>query len=140
MKDETRELAIAHALAEFPREACGLIVVHKGREKYWPCRNVAEGDDHFLMAAEDFAAAEDHGTIVGVFHSHPNAAPDPSQADRASCEHTGLPWYIVGIPTKRWDEIKPCGYIAPLVGREFSHGVLDCYAIIRDGMKELAGI
>ena len=29
-------------------------------------------------------------------------------------------------------EIEPEGYEAPLVGREFSHGVLDCYSLCRD--------
>lgn len=140
MNETNRAAAIAHAKIAFPREACGLIIVENGRERYVECRNVAEGDDHFIISAEDYAACEDRGTIVGIFHSHPNAAPDPSQADLTSCENFGVPWYIVGIPTERWAEFKPSGYRAPLVGREFAHGVLDCYAIIRDGFREYVGI
>ncbi|WEU67280.1 C40 family peptidase [Xanthomonas phage JGB6] len=28
--------------------------------------------------------------------------------------------------------IEPSGYVAPLVGREFHHGILDCYTLVRD--------
>lgn len=32
----------AHALADYPREACGLVIVSKGKEHYIPCQNRAE--------------------------------------------------------------------------------------------------
>jgi cell wall-associated NlpC family hydrolase len=56
----------------------------------------------------------------------------PSQADLVACEGSGLPWFIMGYPSEQWEYIEPSGYIAPLVGRQWSHGVLDCYSIIRD--------
>lgn len=124
--------ALAHAKASYPREACGLVVVFNGRERYRPCTNAAQGDDHFTIPAEEFAAAEDAGEVVGVFHSHCNALPDPSEADRVACEASGLTWHIVGVPTERWFSFSPSGYVAPLVGRQFQHGVLDCFAIVRD--------
>ena len=36
--------------------------------------------------------------------------------------------------------LEPSGFVAPLVGRPFSHGVLDCYALIRDWYKQERGI
>lgn len=135
-----QEEAEAAARSGFPREVCGLVVVVKGRERYWPCNNRAEGDDHFIIDPSDYEAAEDVGEVVGVFHSHCNAPPEPSEADRVSCEASGLEWHIIGIPTGRWHSFRPSGYQAPLVGRQFQHGVLDCYALIRDWYKRERGI
>lgn len=140
MNDQTRQAAIDHARAEYPRESCGLVLVKRGKELFWPCRNIAEGSDNFCMHPEDYAAADEAGDILAVVHSHPDARPTPSQADLVACEASGLPWHIVGIPCLEWAEIKPSGYKAPLVGREWSHGVLDCYAIVRDWYDQERGL
>ena len=140
MNDETKALALEHARAEMPREACGLIVVQNGKERYWPCRNIAQNQQHFIMEAEDFAKAEDHGDVIGVFHSHPNGLPQPSEADKVGCELSGLPWHIVGLPSELWSYLEPSGYRAPLVGRPFVYGVLDCYTLVRDWYKETLNI
>ncbi len=124
--------AIEHGRREYPREACGLVVNIGGVDSYRSCANRAEGNDHFIIAPQDYADAEAVGDIVAVFHSHPNASAAPSEADRTSCEASGLPWHIVGIPSLAWGYCAPCGYRAPLIGRPFYHGVLDCYALIRD--------
>jgi proteasome lid subunit RPN8/RPN11 len=135
-----RDDALAHATAEMPREACGLVVVRKGREVYRPCRNLASGDDQFVIAPDDYEAAEAEGEVVGVVHSHVYIPAAPSQADLVGCERSGLPWHIVSVPTGAWHTFEPAGYVAPLVGRVFVHGVLDCYAIIRDWYQQERGI
>ncbi|MCX8016421.1 MAG: C40 family peptidase [Rhodocyclaceae bacterium] len=122
---------LAHAAREAPRECCGLAVVRRGRLKYWPCRNIA-GEAEFAIHPEDQAAAEDAGEVVAICHSHVYLPPQPSEADRVMCETTGLPWLIVSHPTGDWQMLEPCGYRAPLIGRPFVHGVLDCYALVRD--------
>ena len=140
MTPNTRDQIIEHAHKEYPRECCGLLVIYRGREVYIPCRNIGVGTDNFVIHPEDYAAADQLGEIVGVVHSHPNLSPEPSQADRVACEASGLPWHIVSIPNATWAEVYPNGYKAPLVGREWSHGVLDCYAIIRDWYDQERGI
>jgi cell wall-associated NlpC family hydrolase len=39
-----------------------------------------------------------------------------------------------------WHTFGPSGYVAPLLGREFVHGVHDCYALIRDWYEQERGI
>lgn len=65
-------------------------------------------------------------------HSHPYQPPVPSQADRVGCEASGVPWIILGWPSGVLQKICPTGYVAPLIGRVFCHGVLDCYTLVRD--------
>lgn len=130
-----------HAKECFPQEACGLIIVRKGRRVYIPCKNTAsENMDQFAISPEEYAKAEDQGEVVALFHSHPNASANPSEADLVACEASGLVWYILGLPSGVWRQIKPSGYIAPLVGREFYHGSLDCYTLIRDWYQQERGI
>jgi proteasome lid subunit RPN8/RPN11 len=139
MQDEPLAAFRAHSEREYPREACGLVVVVKGRQRYVPCANAAIGTEHFILPADEYADAETLGEIVALVHSHPDETATPSQADLVSCEASGLLWHIVSVRTVEGQPVAgelvtfaPTGYQAPLVGREFSHGVLDCYQLIVD--------
>ncbi|WP_230384747.1 lysis system i-spanin subunit Rz, partial [Burkholderia pseudomallei] len=57
------------------------------------------------------------------------------------CGRSGIAkWVIVSLGVQAdgsigiddWCEFEPGGYVARLVGRQFVHGVHDCYAIVRD--------
>lgn len=137
MVDLIRTAALKHAADCYPRESCGLVV--DGR--YWPCRNMAGATDHFILHPDDYAEADAAGTITAIIHSHPNEdVPKPSQADKVACEATGLPWHVVSYPIGKWAYIQPEGYQAPLLGRVWCHGVLDCYALIRDWYRQERGV
>lgn len=129
-----------HAAREYPRESCGVVVVARGRRRYLTCRNIAERNEHFVIAPEDYVAAEDAGEVVMIVHSHPGVPAIPSQADMVGIEKTGLPWLIVNWPTGAYTVTAPSGYVPPLIGREFAHGVLDCLTLIQDWYRTELGI
>lgn len=141
MREETKKAAFEWSLAHMPREACGVVVVgERGRESFIAIPNDYPDATGFLMNPRSYAEAADKGDIVAIVHSHPYGRAEASQVDKVSCERTGLPWHIVTVPDEAWVTIEPTGYQAPLIGREFTHGVLDCYSLVRDCFKEMKDI
>lgn len=134
---------MAHAAQEQPRECCGLIVQAKNPLSdeliYRPCHNLATAIEHFILDPTDYAQAEDAGDIIAVVHSHIYVSAEPSAADLVGIEKSSLPWLIVNWPTGVWTMTEPqkAAVSIPLEGREFVHGVHDCYGIVRDYYREL---
>jgi proteasome lid subunit RPN8/RPN11 len=124
----------------FPEEMCGFIVAKKRKPKFVQCENISEDPNSFVINPRDVIKAENIGKIITLVHSHCNKNPQPSQADLVECEKSMLPWLIVSLPSRTKYEFKPAGYEAPLIGRTFSHGVLDCYTLLRDYYKKELGI
>ena len=136
-----KDIALKHAKKDAPHEACGLLAVYKGKEKYFPCKNLAEDlEDQFIIDPDDWVKAEDAGEIIAVFHSHPNHPPTPSQADLVSCEYLDLPFYIVTPESEQWNYFEPSGYKKGLIGREWVWDVQDCWSLITDWYKEKKNI
>lgn len=134
-----------HAAAEFPHECCGLVVFWPklAHASYVPCANLepALQQDRFVLDPQAWADVEDAGgEVLAIVHSHPNASAHPSMADRVMCERSGLPWLIMGWPSGVMTRTDPTGWRAPLIGREFAHGTLDCYTLIRDYYEHELGI
>lgn len=135
---DVEALARAHALAEHPKESCGLVVVNS----YVPVANVAEDPErHFVMPADAWTA---HGRVQAVIHSHGADAPlAPSADDMQHQIATGVPWAITrtdGVaasPLLWWGDFR---LDEPLVGRTFVHGVTDCYGAIRSWMWQRRGV
>lgn len=130
----------AHYYEDYPNEMCGIVVIFKGRYKYIKCTNVASDRiNNFIIPPEEYAAAEDMGEIVCIVHSHTLLGPQPSQADLVSIEKLNIPFLIISADST-YTYTEPSGYIAPLYGRKFSHGILDCYSFVKDYYKLEFGI
>ncbi len=142
-KHEVLQQFIAHAIASYPNECCGLIV-DKGT-KYVPMRNVHEHPrNNFRMNMDDFRVFYEAGRVDALMHSHTGADNGhPSKQDMLAQQSMALPWGIVHIndhqdidgPFFFGDQVP----IAPLVGRKFRANVHDCYTLLRDVYRQELG-
>jgi [CysO sulfur-carrier protein]-S-L-cysteine hydrolase len=92
----------AHARAEEPNEACGLLALKDGvAERYIPARNAAASPYRFELETDPQNwFLEDEGYVLAVFHSHISSQPRPSRTD---VENIGLwqgrPYLILSLGT-----------------------------------------
>ena len=100
---EVRAALVAHAEAEAPNEACGLLLLRDGTaERYVAGRNGAASQYRFELELDDpeLWFAEDDGYDLAVFHSHLSSPPRPSRTD---VENIGLwegkPYLILTVRT-----------------------------------------
>jgi proteasome lid subunit RPN8/RPN11 len=83
----TRDVILAHAISEYPLEACGLLVGTGSRvHAAFPARNEAASARRFVAAPRDvwraMREAEAAGlAVIGVYHSHTNSEAYPSRTD-----------------------------------------------------------
>ena len=93
-----------HALADAPREACGLIGGVGGQARLVVATpNVAaEPRGHYevdpaalVQTVKRFQAAG--LDLIGFYHSHPQGPPAPSQTDLALATYPETPYLIVGL-------------------------------------------
>jgi proteasome lid subunit RPN8/RPN11 len=130
----------AHAAACYPEECCGLLLSVAGVQVYRPCDNTAADPlETFRIAPAAYAAAEDHGDIIGIVHSHPDATSRPSPRDLAMCEASALPWHILSWPEGDLRTLMPSGH-TPLLNRPFVHGVWDCWQVCADWYEREWGL
>ncbi len=98
-----RKQLIAHAQAEAPNEACGLLAFRNGvAERYLPGENTLASPYRFELRPGDPADffLEDDGYELAVFHSHPETAPRPSRTDVQNIGlWEGRPYLILGLAT-----------------------------------------
>ncbi|ECP3100629.1 phage tail protein, partial [Salmonella enterica] len=128
---------LTHAKRCTPAESCGYVVKTAFETVYLPCGNIsAEPGMYFRMSPEDYIRASFLGEVVALVHSHPGDGGQPylSTVDRTLQIQSGLDWWLVCD-----ERIHKFRCVPHLTGRQFEHGVTDCYTLFRDAYH-LAGI
>ena len=121
-----------HFDTEYPREACGIIGVVKGKKRWFPCKNVAESEEDFILSSEDWFEVKRQADILAIVHNHIDNSNQPSENDVNSCNALGIPYYIFSYPGLELNIVEPEKRFNPLVGREYKFGVNDCFEAMRD--------
>jgi proteasome lid subunit RPN8/RPN11 len=98
---DVQRALVAHAEADAPNEACGLLLLKDGvAVEYRPGRNALASPYRFQLEPGDPADffAEDEGYELAVFHSHPETEPKPSRTDVANIGlWEGRPYLIYSL-------------------------------------------
>ena len=119
-----------------PNECCGLIV----NGAIVSCHNSSPSpSDYFTIAAEDYIKASAMGEVEAVYHSHVGGVRGFSRPDVAACKQSNVPWIVFHAPSGDFFYADPTGG-APYEGRQWTYGIHDCYAIVRDFYKRELGI
>ncbi|WP_288496900.1 C40 family peptidase [uncultured Erwinia sp.] len=141
MREKIMAAITRHVAAEYPKEACGLIIQSGRTQTYIPCKNIADDPTQdFTLSPEDKHAAEAQGNILMVIHSHPDVPQlIPTEFDRVQCDHSGVEWGIMSWPDGDFCTISPRGE-RELVGRQWVLGYADCWTLIMDYYRQEHGI
>jgi len=121
-----------HFKDEYPREGCGVISVVKGKKKWFPCTNIAEDGDDFIIDSQEYLKLKRTTDIVAIVHSHPDSSSEPSETDIKYCNALGIPYYIYSYPDMELTILDPIKNTTELYGREYEFGTKDCFEAMRD--------
>lgn len=140
------------AIEKYPNEACGVIVNIGKKSQLFVCQNISDHPaSQFLIDPLDYARAEEAGEISAIWHTHTDSPSTPSDADRAGCEASELPWLITSIyntgnlenanfVVNEPNLLEPSNFEMDLLGRPYIFGIFDCYSLVVDYYKRNLGI
>ena len=102
-----------HGEETYPEECCGFLIGRLGEDgnevlsaRRAVNRNEVRRVDRYVIAPEeyreaDLAAREANLDIVGMYHSHPDHPPQPSQTDLEQATFPGYTYVIVSVQSGR---------------------------------------
>ena len=107
IEGRARETIIDHTVANYPHEACGILLCPIEKPRYisvaHPAKNITQEDPgrRYLIDPEQFIAVDRWGEqkgldIGGFYHSHPDHPAAPSDHDR-SLAWEGYLYLIVSV-------------------------------------------
>jgi proteasome lid subunit RPN8/RPN11 len=125
-----------HFEKEYPKEGCGILAVIKGEKKWFPCTNIAETGEDFVIDSQEYLKILRTSDITAIVHSHPDTTNEPSENDIKYCNALGIPYYIFSYPDMELNIVSPKKDLTDLYGREYKFGEMDCFEALRDYLSE----
>jgi len=136
MIDEIQE----HFRKWYPKEGCGIIGIVKGKKEWFPCDNLADNEEDFILDPKQYIQIRKKADIYAIVHSHPDSSPEPSEHDIKHCNVLGVKYWIFSYPEMDLFELEPKQVFNNLIGREYEFGVYDCLEAGRDYYKKYLNI
>jgi len=108
MKRDQWDEMVSHAREVAPNECCGYVSAREGSlEEVFRARSLRDSPYGYELDSKSLLAAnelDDEGFEVGIYHSHPRSAAEPSQTDINLAHYPHWTYLIVsleGEPTVR---------------------------------------
>lgn len=110
LTEDQKEILSKHAKQEEPNESCAILFGKENEkatlvEKIFLAQNIEHSPVNFTISAEqrleaDKIERESELKIIGIFHSHPNSEPYPSNTDKKFMELNPVVWIIFSGTSK----------------------------------------
>lgn len=126
-----------HALREYPKECCGLIISSGDKLLTYSCKNISSNPlIHFELSPLDYIRAYDQGKnkIIGVYHSQEND--NLSSLDILNSTNHKYYSIVYSYKNDRFFEITDKHFkYKKYLGKEFYIGKQDCFSLIQEFYK-----
>ncbi len=112
LTEAQRQILSTEAVNKKPNECCALLFGKKENDKIrvneiFIAENIDKSPVNFTISNEQlihgYKMAEDKGLeVIGIFHSHPDSDPYPSDTDKKFMVINPVPWVIFSLLTKEF--------------------------------------
>ena len=118
MNEQISNKLLEEAISAYPFECCGILVGSSNSKKevleIYPVenKNKERAQDRYEIDSKTFdeidrKAAERGSSIIGLYHSHPDHPPIPSEFDKeCACVWSEYSYIIISVKGKKDTEIK----------------------------------
>ncbi len=104
LTEEQRDFLFKEAMDKKPNESCALLFGNTENDKLvvrdvFLAKNIDESPINFTISNQQLIlgykeAEEKKLEVIGIFHSHPDSEPYPSETDKKFMEINPVPWVI----------------------------------------------
>tara|TARA_R110002020_G_scaffold85730_1_gene211378 strand:- start:8232 stop:8972 length:741 start_codon:yes stop_codon:yes gene_type:complete len=138
IEEDIKQKIKQHALAENPRECCGVIASQGAKSIVFECRNVSETpEETFSLSTADYLRASRKGKIRSIYHSHPNTNKTFSNYDILNSQAHRLDYILYNIPSNSFSFFDYKKNKTFIYNKFFKTQTADCYSLVKEYYQKL---